>query len=275
MKPLLTICCTTYNQEKYLRETLDGFLIQETTFPIEIIIHDDASTDNTVEIIKEYAAKDNRITTILQTENQYSQNIDPWINFVFPAAKGKYLALCEGDDYWTDPLKLQKQVDFLENNLDFELCFHNSQKLYQQSGKLELNEASSQVAEVTTVIDLVDYCFIATPTVVLRNNFKLPKWINNLPVTDWPLFFIQVGNGKIMKMSDVMAVYRIHKKGVWSSKTDLEKMQTDHQILKALIDYRVLPEIAHQKMNKKFKKLSKKLVKYKLKRFFGLTNKIK
>ncbi|WP_417213887.1 glycosyltransferase family 2 protein [Bizionia sp.] len=274
MKPLLTICCTTYNQERYLRETLDGFLIQETTFPIEIIIHDDASTDNTVEIIKEYAAKDNRITTILQTENQYSQNIDPWANFVFPAAKGKYLALCEGDDYWTDPLKLQKQVDFLENNLDFELCFHNSKKLYQESGKFELNEASSQVAEVTTVIDLVDYCFIATLTVVLRNNFKLPKWINNSAAgTDWPLFFIQVGNGKIKRLNDVMAVYRIHENGVWTSKSELQKMQTDFSVIQDIITNKILPEAAHKKMNKKFKKLKKKMIKYRLKQFFDLRNK--
>ncbi|GGG57446.1 hypothetical protein GCM10010976_30360 [Bizionia arctica] len=244
--------------------------MQQTNFPIEIIIHDDASTDNTVEIIKEYAAKDSRIVTILQTENQYSQNVDPWASFVFPAAKGKYLALCEGDDYWTDPLKLQKQVDFLEKNMDFELCFHNSKKYFQNNGEFEINTASSDIPDVTTAIDLVDYNFIATPTVVMRNNFILAPWFNSLPISDWPLFFIQVGNGKIKKLEEYMAVYRIHEKGVWTAKSKIEKMQTDHDTIKALINHRILPELAHKKLDQKFRKLKRKLRKQKIKRFFNI-----
>src|SRR5690554_7571091 len=103
MKPLLSICCTTFNHEKFLEKTLEGFLAQQTNFSFEIVIHDDASTDRTVEIIQEYAKKDSRIVSILQTENQYSQNIKIWPNYLFPKAQGKYIALCEGDDYWTDP----------------------------------------------------------------------------------------------------------------------------------------------------------------------------
>lgn len=272
MKPLLTICCTTFNHEKYLKETLEGFLLQKTTFPIEIIVHDDASTDNSANIIKEYAAKDSRIVPILQTENQYSQNKKPWENFVFPIAKGKYIALCEGDDYWTDPLKLQKQVDFLENNEDFELCFHNSKKYFEASGKFEINEASSYINEVTTVIDLVEYCYIPTPTVVLRNNFKLESWYYNLPVGDWPLFFIQVGAGKIKKLDDYMAVYRVHEKGMWSSKSNLQKMETDYTVIKSLVNNKILPKAAHKKMNRKYKKLKRKIRKFKFNRFFGIAN---
>ena len=92
MKPLLSICCTTFNHAKYVRETIEGFLIQKTNFPIEIIIHDDASTDGTADIIREYASKDDRIVTILQDENQFSKKIKPWRNFVFPKAQGKYIA---------------------------------------------------------------------------------------------------------------------------------------------------------------------------------------
>lgn len=115
--PLVSICCTTYNHGKFIQDAIEGFLMQKTNFPIEIIIHDDASTDNTATIVKQYAEKHpGLIITILQTINQYSQGIKPWPNFVFPKARGKYIALCEGDDYWTDPLKLQKQVDFLEGN---------------------------------------------------------------------------------------------------------------------------------------------------------------
>ena len=125
--PLLSICCITYNHENFIRQALDGCLMQQTNFPIEIIIHDDASTDNTANIIREYQGKHpHLIKTILQRENQYSAMGFGFISNVFKEAQGKYIALCEGDDYWTDPLKLQKQVDFLEANPDFAICFHNA-----------------------------------------------------------------------------------------------------------------------------------------------------
>ncbi|HPW37667.1 MAG TPA: glycosyltransferase, partial [Syntrophorhabdus sp.] len=126
-KPFVSIGCTTFNHGKYIRECIEGFLLQKTDFPIEIIIHDDASTDNTPQIIDEYAKRySGLIVPILQTENQYSKGINPFISFVFPRARGKYIALCEGDDYWADPLKLQKQVDFLEANPDYVISYHNA-----------------------------------------------------------------------------------------------------------------------------------------------------
>lgn len=115
--PLASICCITYNHASYIQEAIDSFLMQKTTFPFEILVHDDASTDGTTEILLGYAKKyPDIIKPIIQTKNQYTKCglINP--RFVFPKAKGKYIALCEGDDYWTDPSKLQKQVSFLENN---------------------------------------------------------------------------------------------------------------------------------------------------------------
>ena len=107
--PLVSIACITYNHENYIRDAIEGFLMQKTTFPVEIIIHDDASADNTAQIVKEYTDKNSDLfIPIFQTENQYSQGNKPLANFVFPRAKGKYIAICEGDDYWTDPYKLQK-----------------------------------------------------------------------------------------------------------------------------------------------------------------------
>ncbi len=122
---MVSVCCLAYNHESYIRQTIEGFLIQKTTFPIEIIIHDDASTDQTAVIIQEYYNRfPEIIVPIFQTENQYSKGIRPSPTFVWPKARGKYIALCEGDDYWTDPDKLQKQVDFLEAHYDFAICFH-------------------------------------------------------------------------------------------------------------------------------------------------------
>ena len=120
--PLVSILCITFNHANFIRNTLEGFLIQKTNFPIEIIIYDDASQDGAQMIIKEYEAHfPSIIKPIYQGENQYSKNVDVGKDFIFPNIKSKYIAICEGDDYWTDPLKLQKQVDFLEKNEEFGL----------------------------------------------------------------------------------------------------------------------------------------------------------
>jgi glycosyltransferase involved in cell wall biosynthesis len=119
--PLVSICCITYNHEKYIQQCLEGFLIQKTTFLFEILIHDDASTDRTADIIREYETKyPDIIKPIYQTENQYSKGVIVSAVYNWPRAKGKYIALCEGDDYWIDSYKLQKQVDFMEANPEYD-----------------------------------------------------------------------------------------------------------------------------------------------------------
>jgi len=132
ISPLVTIGCITYKHEKYIRDSIEGFLIQKTTFPVEIIIHDDASPDKTPEIISEYEQKyPNLFFTIFQDENQFSIGNTPIFgNFIYPKSRGKYIAFCEGDDYWSDPLKLQKLVDFLEENPYYSLCSHESLYTY-------------------------------------------------------------------------------------------------------------------------------------------------
>lgn len=122
----VSVICTAYNQEKYIRDTLDGFLLQKTNFPFEIIIHDDASTDGTAEIIREYAERyPGTIIPIYQTQNLYSQGVPFIFEYIIPKAKGKYIAYCEGDDYWIDSLKLQHQYDFMESHSDYIACGHN------------------------------------------------------------------------------------------------------------------------------------------------------
>ncbi len=126
MEPIVSICCTTYNHEKYLAQTLDGFLSQETEYPYEILIHDDASPDGTQAIIRDYAQRyPDKIFPILQTENQYSKEIPISETFNFPRARGKYIAMCEGDDYWCDPHKLQRQIAHMESDPTCTFCFTN------------------------------------------------------------------------------------------------------------------------------------------------------
>jgi len=125
--PLVSICCATYNHEKYIAEAIESFLKQKTDFKIEILIHDDASTDKTAEIIREYEKKyPDLIKAIYQQENQYSKKILINNTFLYPIAKGKYIALCEGDDYWIDQYKLQKQISYMENHPECTFCFTNA-----------------------------------------------------------------------------------------------------------------------------------------------------
>lgn len=124
-RPMVSVCCITYNQAPYIAKALEGFQMQRTTFPYEVIVHDDASTDGTREILARYASKHpDLIFPIFQNENQYSRNVPISAEFVFKKARGKYIALCEGDDYWTDEEKLQWQVDFLEANPTIAMCTH-------------------------------------------------------------------------------------------------------------------------------------------------------
>ena len=125
MRPLVSICCLTFNHEKFIADALDSFLSQECDFPYEIIVHDDASTDQTAKIIRQYERENsNIIRGIYQEENQYSQKISNMQTHIAPLVKGEFIATCEGDDYWCDTRKLKKQVEFLEQNRDYSMCFH-------------------------------------------------------------------------------------------------------------------------------------------------------
>ena len=124
---MVSIQCLVYNHEPYLRQCLDGFVMQKANFKFEAIVHDDVSTDRSAEIIREYAEKyPDIIKPIFEKENQFSKGFDKLSSIMNAAGKGKYIALCEGDDYWTDPLKLQKQVDFMEAHPDYAMCFSDA-----------------------------------------------------------------------------------------------------------------------------------------------------
>lgn len=214
--PLVSIICTVYNHEPYLRQCLDGFVMQQTNFPFEIIIHDDASTDESAKIISEYADEyPNLFVPILQKENQYSKGVKIGITFMYPIAKGKYIAECEGDDYWTDPLKLQKQVDFLEANPEYSMCFHKS-KIHKE---VELDCALRVDMIETrdyTGNELVGNWIVPTASIMFRKECltypikNREKLING----DLPLVLSCCAMGKVRGFSDCMSVYRIQVSGL-------------------------------------------------------------
>ena len=218
-KPLVSVCCIAYNQEQYIRETLDSFLKQKTSFPFEILIHDDASTDRTADIIREYAAKHPGIVKPLcQTENQHSKGIPVGVTFNYPRAQGKYIALCEGDDFWTDPLKLQKQFDFMEANPEYALCCSDASKLIEENGVTYTNKLSPTSRELT-YRELNGDLHVITATIFMRRDcvnacyqtipkLRKRKWL----MGDLPLVLYMAANHKVFYMSDSLACYRIRKK---------------------------------------------------------------
>lgn len=210
-EPLVSICCLAYNHEPYIRECLDGFMMQKTDFSFEVLIHDDASTDNTADIIREYEAKyPGIIKPIYQTENQYSKRVGVTRTFQFPRAKGKYIAMCEGDDYWIDPLKLQKQVDFLETNPEYTMHCHNATKIFDIERVPELFNKRLSSGELL-LRDIITEWIIPTASIMFKKEIlPLPIWANQVYSGDMTLALLAVSKGKIYYSSEVMSVYRIN-----------------------------------------------------------------
>jgi len=240
--PLVTISCITYNHEKYIRDAIESFLAQQTSFPIEILIHDDASTDKTTNIIREFEQKHpDLIFPLYQTENQYSKGVKPEkINQ--DRARGKYLAYCEGDDYWPDPLKLQKQVDFLEANPDYSLTYCRFKTLDQSTGQF-LNDKNEFYFD--SCDDAIDFDFekfyagwhMGNQTLVYRMsmcNRKYPfpyKFARDIHlVTD---LLIQ---GKGACLNFFGAVYRKHERGLFSGATEYQNARRSYLCYKEIYE---------------------------------------
>jgi len=226
---LVSICCLTFNHQNYIRQCLDGFMVQQTNFKFEVLIHDDASTDNTATIVREYEHKYPAIIKpIYQTENQYSNGIKPSIKFQFPRVKGKYIAMCEGDDYWTDPLKLQKQVDFMESHPNLSFCFHGAQTL-TADGIYGIYYKKKQFKDRQLVPKKYflesgggGYCTASSffRTSVVKS---IPQYFTKCPVGDLPLALLAITKGDIGYLKDEMAVYRLMTDNSWSQVTKFDK----------------------------------------------------
>lgn len=221
-KVMVAIRCITYNHEAYIRDALEGFIMQKTNFPFVAIVHDDASTDGTADIIREYAAKyPDIIKPIYETENQYSKH-DGSLRRIMTAAcesyGAKYYALCEGDDYWTDPLKLQKQVDFLETHPDYSMCFHNAIVHYENSDIKDqpfsiLNSKEYCEEELSSNWLGATASFVFRKTVYDSNFYKKVAKSNRFIVGDYPLLLCCIRSGRIFAFEECMSVYRINPGG--------------------------------------------------------------
>jgi len=216
-EPLVSILIFSYNFEKYIQQAIESCLMQETNFPYEIIIHDDASTDKSALIIREFADRyPDVIVPILQKENQYSKGVMIEQTLLIPKARGKYIALCEGDDYWTDPTKLSKQIDYLENHPEYSGSAHQSLVTTNEGQRLFKKNVKSDIY----FNDLLGSRIFHTASFVFRSDLyrKYPP----TPVVlsgDRLLFLIIAACGPIYFINDVMCVYRKHENGMSSTVT--------------------------------------------------------
>ena len=258
--PKISVCCITFNHEKYIEEALHGFLMQQTKVPFEILIHDDASTDSTQEILKGYQAKyPNLIFGIYQTENQWSKGvkrINP--DFNFSRAKGKYIAMCEGDDFWTDPFKLQKQYEYLEANPDCSVCF-TATTLYQDKNPEKSEIYRPKKVNVDTIFTIEETIwkpgnFMTTVSMFFRTEYvkQLPEWVMEAPVGDMPLSLYLGTKGDYGYINDVTCSYRLMASGSWSANKDFERRRKIVQgLLKTMRDFNEFTNYKYDKYVKR------------------------
>jgi glycosyltransferase involved in cell wall biosynthesis len=217
LPPTVSVAMITYRQEAYIAQAVESALTQETTFEVEIVIGEDCSPDGTRRVLLELEEKyPGRLRLLLHEENLgMSRNLEATLR----ACRGKYIAILEGDDYWTCSTKLEQQVQALEEDPSCVICFHNVEAIDEAAGSRTLLCRPDQ-KQRSTFHDLLVNNFIPTCSVLYRNGLieRIPEWMHGLGMADWPLHLLNAEHGDILYLDGVMAAYRSHPGGVWSSR---------------------------------------------------------
>ena len=265
--PLVTVRTSTYQHGAFIKDCIKGVLMQKTTFPFEFIIGEDFSTDGTREIVFDYARKYPNIIRVVTAE----YNVGMRANGVRceRRARGKYIALCEGDDYWTDPFKLQKQVDFLENNSEYVACYHNA--IINYVDKKNKNHLYNKINESRNVSleEIINNWSVPTASIVMRKKVidNLPDWRNNIYSGDYTLILLCLNIGKLYFINEVMSVYNVSLKGSSASsqiKGNSTFVFNEHiKLLKYFNEY--TNEVYISIIKKRIKSLNNEIAYYELK----------
>lgn len=216
---MVSIICNTYNHEQYIAMAMEGFVNQKTNFEYEVLVHDDASTDNTAKIIREYVRKYPKlIKPIYQKENKYSCGVSICNEYQIPRAQGKYIALCEGDDYWIDENKLQKQFEILEAHPEIDICAHGAKKINIQNNEIKLITPAVE----TCVLPIESVIrggggYLATNSLMYRKNIlDNPLPFNKMLFMDYTLQVLGSIRGGLYYINDIMSIYRNMTPGSWT-----------------------------------------------------------
>jgi len=246
-KPLVSVSMPNYNQAKYISDAILGVLSQQADFDIELIVSDDCSPDQTESIVQNIIHTHPNGKWIRYVKHDKNKGAIPNFEWTISQAKGRYIAVCEGDDYWTDPLKLQKQIDFLENNPEYSISFHKVKEVSTSGEEQHTILNSPETEQTLTIEDLAKGNCIHTPSVVFRKNMEiLPEWLPYSPIGDYPLHMLNAEFGLIKYFPEEMAAYRIGD-GMWSSQTRA------FQLVNTLFALKLL--ITHFKQNENVKKI--------------------
>ena len=242
---LVSVVMITYGHEKYIRQAIEGVLMQEGDFDLELVIANDCSPDNTDAVVQDVLSHHSNAHWIRYVRHEKNIGMMPNFIFALQQAKGNYIALCDGDDYWTDPYKLQKQVDFLETNPDYVLCFHKV-KILKPKGELVedfITKVPENYEAQETFARLGNY--IHTPSVVYRNILrKFPEEFEMSPIGDYFLYMMLAEHGKFKYMDEEMAVYRFGV-GIHSVNSQIKMAKANFKLFTLLLSYFNNPKINH------------------------------
>lgn len=243
---MVSIICNAYNHEAYIADALKGFVMQQTTFPFEILVHDDASTDNTARIIREYEERyPHLINAIYETENQYSKHDGSLGRIQFGRAKGEYFALCEGDDYWTDPLKLQKQYDAMEQNPQVDMCAHQAYVYNCSVGRITQEITPVHETRILTAEEVIrgGGGYFATNSLFFRRSLQesMPRF-RQFKNFDYTLQIHGALRGGLLYLNENMSVYRLMANGSWSRRMSADPEKASAHRREVLTMMRILDE---------------------------------
>lgn len=222
----VTVLVMTYNHEKFIGQALESALMQKTNFDYEVLISEDCSTDRTRQIVMEFQkAHPEKVRLLLSEKNVRSNQI---VVRGIKAARGEYIALLDGDDYWISEDKLQKQANFLDSHPECSMCFHNAKIFHETDSREGRNWTPPGHKEISTLEDIWMGNFIATcSTMFCRDAIgEIPAWYDDMfPITDWPLHILNAERGKIGYIDEVMGMYRFHPGGYYSPFSETKKQE--------------------------------------------------
>lgn len=226
----VSVLVTTYNHEKFIQEAINSVLMQETNFEYEVVIIEDCSSDRTRDIVIDFQRSYPNKFRLSFAQKNHNDN-RAWGSEILNA-RSEFIALLDGDDYWTSPHKLQKQVDFLESHPECSICFHNVMAFYEDGSREPYLFNTEYQKEISSLDDLWEGNFVAGCSAMLRRGLvkELPEWFYSLQWGDWSAYIIWAHHGNIGYLNKVMGAYRIHDRGMWSG-------LSDHQQIEQVVDF--------------------------------------
>jgi glycosyltransferase involved in cell wall biosynthesis len=222
--PLVSVCIITYNHENYIRQAVESVLAQEINFPIEILIGEDLSTDSTRELVLELGKKYPQVIRTFLSPTNLGPNKN--LAHLLQESRGRYIALLEGDDFWTSTQKLRKQTEFLEQHPECTICFHRVERYLQAEDRIVGVWPDFDPPAITSLEDLLKLNYIHTCSVMYRNVVvRIPSGYTELPIGDWPLHVLHAQKGSIGFLAETLSRYRIHSRSIFSPLTTLQKTE--------------------------------------------------